>query len=398
LEELVNSLNVVENYIEDQLSEWWVDEIPKIDHQRLSDLVLRLGYHCDRWFSEAISTDLLVDADYFFPIRFDEQNIPWQVQLDNAKSWLLYFPRVAVPDPVDIVAFPYYFAYSIARERGITHVPKELVDELRPDLKAALEILIDLRPFLVSGDIALVPPSVGMDDLVQKAAKREINTVVKSYSRKYAEVGLRQETLEDFACKAQVSYKLGLIPVATSEVVRRALRLDFERSGIATQAVSKDASYAQAVADYGVPALRNITFREVLRLRRNEEAFADWRSALGSVVTSAMSGAEGTEEFRREFDRASLDLLKPRIEVLNGLNSRSSALDHVLLPSAASFGAYFFATKVVGTNPDAIVTALATAGMTPVTWLVQWLHRRYNQIGRKSALLGAFYGSLVDPK
>jgi hypothetical protein len=146
---------------------------------------------------------------------------------------------------------------------------------------------------------------------------------------------------------------------------------------------------------YDVPGIEKASFERVVELRKNEDAFNEWRREFGKVLEKAQKeNPEDEQQFEIEFKQAADDQLTPRVKELQKASS-SSTLEKIFVPSSLSIGAgaaAFYAAGLAAFPP----TAIAAAALAPAGWVIDKLIRRFNKSGRKAAILREFYGYLLE--
>jgi hypothetical protein len=148
--------------------------------------------------------------------------------------------------------------------------------------------------------------------------------------------------------------------------------------------------------EYRVPGISEATFEDVLRLRRDNEAFGEWRIAFGQVLDLVQREQPGSQaKFEVEVRQAAESILQPRAEDLRVKVKGSSALERIFLPSSLSVGAAGIALWISGSVP---VATLVGGALTPAAWLLERAVKRWNRSGRKATLVREFYGYLLDDR
>lgn len=332
--------------------------------------------------------------------------------LNRVKTLLLYFPtRVAVSDPLADLLWP---AATAAQIRGVLGDPPALMlseeEPLKSRVGAALRFLADIKPLVANDQVRLLPATFGLDyEVIQDRAREEMDafeSLSVDLRAKYPSVG------EGFigAVKAWgwISASCDYTPVAGTHLVKdvlraeidvqRALGKDPKRAGLPRV----DLDVAATLWADGLPGVSQAPLDEIVRLRRNEEAFDEWRCDLRDVLRLVWESEPGTpQEFEVEFARAVEDRLKPRVEALKAKTKASSSLTTLLLPAALTVGGWVYAATLFPSAPPLVVAGVpvsAVVGTSTITlnWLGQHLFTRFKKSGRRAAQLRQFYGHFIE--
>jgi hypothetical protein len=151
----------------------------------------------------------------------------------------------------------------------------------------------------------------------------------------------------------------------------------------------------QALMQFDVPGASKISFADILSLRKNEEAFQEWRIAFRQVIDMAQKESPKDQQaFDLEVRSAAETIMIPLTEQLKSKVRSSSALEKMLVPSALSVGAGLIAFSALGGSFPA--AALVGAGLSPAGWVAEKLIKRFNKSGRKATKVREFYSYLLE--
>jgi hypothetical protein len=146
----------------------------------------------------------------------------------------------------------------------------------------------------------------------------------------------------------------------------------------------KQRGAAERLTRFRLPGISNISIEDILLVRQNEKVFADFQRAVGSVLGEIESSNPMTQEqFELDLAQAMDDVLTPQIDALEK-GTRSSFIEKSIIPSTLALGAGAIALSMTGTFPAGGEIA---ASITPATWLMDKLHRRYRRSGRNDRRL-----------
>lgn len=135
------------------------------------------------------------------------------------------------------------------------------------------------------------------------------------------------------------------------------------------------------------------TFERIIELRKNEDAFNDWRLAFGQIIDRSQNEEPLDEhQFQTEFAHAADSYLTPRVKDIEKAMS-SSVLEKILVPASLSIGA---GALVFSAGVSFPLTAAAAATVAPVGWVIDKANKRFNKSGRRGKILKEFYGYLLD--
>jgi hypothetical protein len=444
----MNTIDIVEEYFGDTLTEETTERISAAPPDQLVPLVEKLDAHYEDWFSghapdEQGATEKDGDSYFYCLEPFPPEN-DGRALAGRYKKFLLYFPRFAVPDPLADIFYSPLVAASVL---GAFHWD----DRLQDDFCDAIRLLAEIAPAVKRRDLMLVPnPYLLFRESIQKAATSELDDLrdgqhAKSYSRSIEAAALNQDTIASYErylaqLKAESSGRTarpseyltsarkvvaeareknslaGAISWIVAEHIKLAGHIcaGFDYTAVAgdaatyaalmqecmladnlTRSTKKDQRIATELVRYDIPGIGNVDLRTILKIRQNEDAFEAFRKDFGSLIDQVhQEQPSDQKEFEKEFRQAADDILRPRIAEVNKTLS-VSLLEKSLVPAALSVGAGWVAHAFLHV-PQFPLTAAAAAIVSPVNWVTLKLNNRWNRGGRKAAVLRDAYSMLLE--
>lgn len=368
------SLDVIENFFGEALLEEHVAALQTAPEEQILELFSRLNDGWVAWFDERFDKGLTPDQHYFLGEGRDSTTI---LPLEKYKQLSLYFPVIAVPDPLEVVIDKHLL---LAKTLGLV-----TLDSLRHDLTLGATRLMQIAPLVRAQAVALVPSA-------QIAATEGVQSIARNRCSVHDSSGLDPE-VEVLAVAEGICSMAAYWPLASTDWLWGRLRSGGDL--LAQELAQCNVAVAQAVAEFDVPSARRLNIRDILALRANEEAFAEFRQAFGlamreSLDQSRLHGSSLGEQYFR-------DRLRPHQERCNALAKTSGAFDGALIPAGAAFAMGGLSWLLIGDNPLATpekeMTLLIAATATPATWFVADRVRRLVS-GKHPG--SAVYAALVD--
>jgi hypothetical protein len=365
------------------------------------------------------------------------------------KKFLLYFPRLAVPDPIaDIFYPPLIVAHVLNSFPGQARrgtFPWN--DRVQEDFRDAIRLLAEIAPAVKRQDLRLLPnPYLIFSELVQNAATSELDALRsgahgENYFREIETAAMNKYTIAGYArhlaqLKAESSvgnappedYLVSMqeilerdkdkLPGAISWVVAEHIKLAGQICArLDYNAVAGDeAAYAalrqeymladnlppnkaQRIATdlvrYDIPGIGNIDLRTILKVRQNEDSFEAFRRDFGNLMDRVhQEQPTDQRDFEKEFHQAADDILRPRIDGINKTLS-VSVIETFLVPAALSLTAGVAAHSFLGLAAFPVTVTAATL-LTPANWVLLKLNSRWNRTGRKDVILRDAYSMLLE--
>lgn len=369
------SLDVVEKFFGEPLNEEHTKALAGAPEEQVIELFGRLNDAWVAWFEERFDKGLTPDQHYFVgEARSEAEPLP----LEKYKQLALYFPVIATPDPLEAPIGSHLVTAQI--------IGQVIPESLRDDMLIGLTRLVEIAPLVRAHAVALVPTvQVGLSEGVQGIARREIEVNGSDASN---------QATKALALATGVCSMAAYWPVASTEWLWKQLQTGGEY--LARELGRCNLPVAQAVAEFDVPSVKRLQMRDLLSLRANEAAFADFREAFGVAIRESLDQSRvhgrsfGEQLFR--------DRLKPHQERCNATARGASAFDGMLMPAGAAFAvgglSWLFST---GDNPLASIDNLEKALINVVAPGTAWLAMgQVQRLVSKRHPGRAVYSALVD--
>lgn len=188
---------------------------------------------------------------------------------------------------------------------------------------------------------------------------------------------------------------LDYMPVAANGLIREILEREYGVGMMPRSVPRAEQRITQALMQFDVPGTSKISFSDVLSLRKNEDAFYEWRIAFRQVIDMAQKESPKDQQaFNAEVRLAAETIMTPLTEQLKTKVKSSSALEKMLIPSALSVSAGLIAFSGFGASFP--IAALVGAGLSPAGWVAEKLIKRFNKSGRKAMMVREFYSHLLE--
>jgi hypothetical protein len=451
----MNAIDIVEEYFGDDLTDETAEKIAAAPPDHIVPLVEKLDDHYGRWFAEqnadeegAVGSDT---GNYFYCVEPFPPEGDGRAIASRYKNFLLYFRRLAVPDPLADIFYPPILVAHLLNifpdqaRRGSFPWDARLQDDFRD----AIRLLAEIAPAVKRQDLKLLPnPYLIFNKLVQKAASSELDALsidalgedyyrpieaaamnkhtIAGYARHLAQLkaessgrGARpsdylapvQEILqsdkdtlpgaiswvvaEHIKLAGQVCAHLDYKALAGDEAAYAALTQEYKIADNLTLPANKTQRIATELIRYDIPGIGNADLKTILKIRQNEDAFEAFRIDFGDLIDRVhQEQPVDQREFEKEFRQAADDILRPRVEEVNKAFS-VSFIEKTLVPAALSVGAGVVAHSFPGV-PAFPVTAAAAAVLAPANWVLLKLNNRWNRRGRKAEILRDAYSMLLE--
>ena len=350
--------------------------------------VAALVEHLARFYWDWLETEEAARADPaapdvfhciepYGPERSASENI------DRYKALLLYFPHVAIPDPLGNALWPLITAGALFNEITLTDESEPI---FRARMRSAVTELAALAPLIDAGDVVMLPSTFALD-------YAKIQEAARAFTRSYAAAPLPDlpadhPTVGATAAWANVCAACDFTPLATSDDVERLMRRDiaeFEHLAANAQVRTSNVLSRQRLT-----GIDRIPFTDVIRLRRDDEAFATWRRALEAVMERVHGErVEDERAFEREFRHAAEELLTPEIERMERA-LRGSVFGDLVVPGGVAVAGGVITLALTHGFPAATLAA------GPLSYVGKLLYNRYGKAGRRAGLVRQFFGRLIS--
>lgn len=390
----MNTIEVVQNFLGDSLTVSSAQSLAEIPLEQLMLLFEELAPLYYDWLENEEKRREDETVEIYHCLDPYPKKLPWRDKIDRYKGLLLYFPRITIPDPVGEMIWPMVTVAFFKREMGelpVVTIPNE--EEFRSDLKAALSLLAELSPLVNTQEITLIPSTFALDyEVVQNSARKEMNVLSKKELASY-----RSTKHEIGAVKVwgRICAMCDLTPVAGKSWVHQILEAEYQLSRRKLKhAAGVKTRMAQNLLQQKVPGVSQASLRDIISLRRSEEAFRDFSKSFSEVLDRVHRESPVDEtQFKVEFREAVETLLTPRIEDINTKIKASPVLTTIFISAALILGGGVITYMLTHTWP---LGTGVSASLIPVSWIVDKIHKRFNKVGRKGALLRQFYGYLIE--
>jgi len=403
-------ISALEAFLGDELTSTTAARLADAPSDQLAKLASEylIPYYYD-WLENETESRLNDETPIFHCVDpYPKKSYDDRALLNRVKALVLYFPRVAIPDPLADVLWPAAIAAQLTGLLG--DMPGALGQEgpMRRQMRLALHFLADIKPLVAHDDVRVFPATFALDHPAIHDRAREEMAAFRSLSAdlraKYPETDER--LIGAVKAWGWVCAKCDYTPVAGAQWVKDVLRAEIdvqrslhkrpERGGLPRV----DLSIAATLSADGLPGVSQAPLDDVVWLRRNEEAFEEWRRDLREVLRLVWESDPGTpQQFEVEFARAVEDRLTPRIAALKAKTGGSSALTKLLLPAALTIGGgVVTAALFPAASPLAAVAGSTVVGASTgaIGWLGEQLIARFGKSGRRAARLRQFYGHFSE--
>lgn len=380
--EKTTSIDVVEKFFGGPLDEELFSLVAQAPDDQFVELVDLLSESWNRWLDLRIKADAMPDGHYFIgETHSGLEPLP----LEKYKQLVMYFPSIAAPDPLEAPLATHVLMAQV--------FPQVLSQALRQDFLKGLRRLMEVTPLVRTGAIELVPAlQARLSDGVQEKAR---NTVAALGTRAaQPSVDESVESLDDFVWATGLCTLAGYWPVAASDALWARLRQDGQ--WLATELTRMHSPVEEAVAVFDLPSVSRVPTEDLLRLRANEAAFADFRDAFGVAMR------EAADQGRVHGDHFAVQLLRDRLMPhqarCEGVAKGTSAFDGLMLPAGAALSAGGLAWALAtGDDPmlgfENVKKLLIGMAAPGIAWLsMREAQRRFSK--RDPAL--SIYSALID--
>lgn len=403
---IMDSVEAIENFIGEELTADWVQSLAEAPFDQIIALLDALSPVYYDWLENKIAAfksngDSKRKQTYHCVDPYPRE-LSWEQWLIRFKQLLLYYPSITIPDPLAEALWPYFTQAAVLGSVSVNEA------ELRHKLKEAVGILLKLRPFVKNHGFVLLPSPFVLDyEIVQTRTREEIRMLVgeqkETYYRNLYEIAEQEYETDKGGTEllvggvkvwGQVCALLDLTPIAANGLVQDILKREYGISNL-RRAASAENRVSQALMQFEVPKLSKVELSDILSLRKNEDAFREWRVAFGQVLDLVQKESPKDQKgFDAEIRVAAETIMTPLSEQLKSKVKSSPAMEKIFVPSALTIGAGLVAFTAFDASFPA--AALVSAGISPVGWVAEKLNRRFNKGGRKATLVREFYSYLLE--
>jgi hypothetical protein len=397
----MNIIQLTEDYLGDELTAEVAIRVTEPDvplEHLLGYLEKAAPYYYD-WLENEEKQAVSGTREIYHPLDPYPRDEALDKTIARYKALLLYFPAVTVADPVAKAIWPTItmaqIAQSLEGEPAVSFTD-ETETALRRGIREAFKLLAAFRPLIQSGDVTLVPSTFALDyTVVQEAGRNEIRALEQEKL-----IGLYGEqdvgTIGAVKVWCKVCEMCEYTPVAGRDWVSKVLAVEYQQAVRRLQRVAGiDARVAQDLWQYQLPGAQQAPVNEIISLRRNHDAFAEWRNVLCGLLEQVRKEAPAPDpaQFEAEFKRAAEAQLTPKLQAIRSSIGQSQVLSKMLVPGLLTLGGGVITYRI---TQQPFTTAAVTGALIPVSWIADKMIKRFNREGRQAGILRDFYGYLID--
>lgn len=368
-----SSLDVVRKFFGEDLNASHIDAVRGMPDEQVIELFARLNDHWVEWFANRFDKNIEPDRHYYVGEHVSAVDL---LPLNTYKQLALYFPRIAVRDPLEAGLSTHCTTAQLFGQ--------VLPAPLRADLLEGLTLLEQIAPLVRAGALDLVPTAqTNMTEGVQNLARQELD----------AAAAWGDKLSEEFAVVNGVCSMCGYWPVASTEMLWQ--RMDTGWRRLARELTSCHLPVVRAVATFNVPSVSRLAVADLIKLRADDAAFAAFREDFGVAMREALGpAAAGDEAFATEILNSRL---RDKQDRCNQAAKRTSAFDGLILPACAALAVGGLTWAVGGVNPFSslaqLQALLINAGAPGAAW---YLADQWQRHGRTPDPRIAVYSALID--
>lgn len=335
--------------------------------------------------------------------------------VSSIKSFLLYYPSVLLCYRPTLVNFVVNADDITGRDRMITSPALAL-----PHFVRSFAPIVALRALVEKGIIMIVP---ALDRQFNKPLLKSAKSVLpKMYTRvkvsglldrarilhlledvyqkepRYVQTkkGWRSESirsdtllrvlLDEFEQEVSSCELLGPNYVADQSELWELLQIRFSLFTESSRHLNKIEQFlATLVTDVSLPGLKELTSKDIVNIRLNDDQFEEWRLGLRSVLRHFENRPITQDSFEREFREVAAEMLLPRAQQLERI-SKTTGLSRVTSTASmrfllSSMAAYFGGTLIGAAELAFLPTAIG-AGILGLWEIAKAAHA----IGSKALL------------
>ncbi len=340
---------------------------------------------------EDISTELN-NKSYQYCIIPPSDRSDFQKLSNSYKALLLYFDKIMVPDPLSDFLAP---TIMYAQLTGELRLGYKQLDQFRDSFQKALEFLLGFKKPITQGAIEIFPETfLTLSSVVQTRARLELNEILgntpkdKSYHENPLNL-IREEVLN----WGHLIEILDVMPISSNRDVKNImteeLRLDKHLKSTSRQSLIAEASFS-----YEIPGIQNPTIDDIISLRKNENAFNEWRSEYSSIINETLGRSQisSNAEFQKEFKYNTDERLKPIVSKLNEKTNSNKVITDLLIPGGLAIGGSMLTYEVT----NSLIATLLPTATVPVSWALKRIAGKLGKENRKDITLRDFCGHFIQ--
>lgn len=390
----MSAIDIIEDFAGEELTDDLVSSIIRWPKNQTAQLLSELNIYYSNWLNDESNANSSDDPNF---LTYAELNdFQWDQQIEFYKKHLLYFQKVSVVDPL---------ASLVWKMAGFLFTKEETQQMFDYELFPVLGLLRTLRDSVKKGDITLVPFAYAGFQ-VQDEAREVLNILekdpdyMKNIMQKLNDNNLNihfiKSVLDQVQLQGQLCKRLNLAPVATNVVSKAMIEEDYGRNSKLLKVPAQNNRVSSVLFQFEVPGIKKATVSEILNLRNNEAAFAEWRISFGQLMDSTRAEEPKDQaQFLVEFKQKASDILTPKLSAINSA-LKSSAVEKILMPASVTLGAGFAVYSLTAPETRYPIGSIASASFTSVAWVLDKLNKRFNKSGKKAAILKEFYGFMLS--
>lgn len=399
---MLNTIDFVKRITGHELTSIWAESFSQSNSECINDLIEQITPFYDEWLNLQIAQRVSNGNVVYHCFDPHQHNRGWDKWLTRFKQALLYYPNVTVSDPLANVIWP---VITSSRLLGDYPLRDRNESKLRSHIFDSLTYLAEMAPLIKDKSFELVPsPFVPDYEIVQSNANKEFFVEPGTDTPSQVVYGRAGEG-EDLQHQDEISAQgvriwghicalLDYTPVAGRKAVKGVLANGYENGALRVNDVASAHSIIHDVMRYQVPNLSGISLQDVISLRTNERAIAEWHSAL-RAFTNIFRDAITKEElpFGSKMSRTSEALLRPCLERLENMIRRSTTLSSMLATSPLTLGVTAISLTIEKSNAGNLKTLSEDNSLG---WVAGKLLRQISAPEGEDSVVRDYYSYLLE--
>jgi hypothetical protein len=422
--QVITVVDVLENALQGDVT---AERARSLSDRDIDELLDHIEHHYESWAPPPMTTELRMYTGTGVAGGWLSSELR-----DYLFSTLLYYPSVVVHDPLaryadrhlatlelpspPVTKMGFTIGYSEADLLATSHSAPRDYHNIRQLLEVFLPVCAQLAPLFRAGVVIPVAPWK-----IARHSQQQILTAVRHDVRDQRFVDAARNYVDDppsVSDQIQItapvlgsdSWKGGdtiAVAQAPSYFLNRTLAVAdsvnarFVPSTLTDQSLVEaklrrlharniDMVISRALESATLPLFRDLEPSTLLKIRRDNEAFEDWRSGLRSAIKTIESAIADEAAFKREANEVLGDLLIPKANELLRQSSASAVMRGHTATEVAEFsiGAAILYGAADITNTQFAIPALAALGATGAgKWLYKTIFR--DSLGGSLGVLAA---------
>ena len=387
-----NVFNIIEDFLGTKLTARSLKKLSKLDHKQIIELHDRIKffYRLNYWFVDSGGFPQISQDEVRYAVLTDRSGQMDSDEIwnnpDNLKKLLLYYPAIAVLDPIDEILslaaeHPPILADTLSRLLPIRTLIDQDIIRLVPGPTAtqAIHDQIEIAPFL---------GHVLQDDKVIKAIRLytpenydavvDLNMDLPGFMLSARE----KAAIEPFVRKTAPPGLVTLAAMVIKEVYTQFLVADLSDSNMAlvsekhAQFHSRlfgitpdvfprlgkiDGYVAPFMLSLALPRIHNISWQDIVAIRQKDEDFYFWREALKRVMKDSYKPDNLSNA---EFFNNAKETLSARLRILRRSMEEKLSLKGKILDAWIPAGIGFVGGMLTGSIEIALGEAALTGSLS----------------------------------